>query len=467
MSKRRIKNQFTTGIMLVILSTTCGCSTPEKKDDFAGLIKAAQTARTSGHEDLAANCLKEAFEKLPAKDNAVRAQAINQIYPEILALAADLQKLGRFSLSKTILDKAIEIESECTIEGKQSAVAVKEETEKVGELEINLLKRADKSNELKAELKQLKHTTKDLVKQFHQGNYSVVAHEGRAHLEVLRKTRGVPSNAYCDARNLVIDSLVYEDNIPAAIKLLEDDVPELSNFKDEDLTNADDEAIEAALFLSPLLGQIGDLQVKIGKYDEAEKNAKRSFDLAQILGGKLHPTSAFSLTTLALVKRMKGQEKEALEYGKKAIPYYEKAKKRRGEMIRCLLLIAQSETALGQTHEAKKVFDRLVNQAEHRQDRGTSSIVMARAAAFYRAQGDEERYRNLSDKAIKFSSQKGEPRNSIVATYDALGEGAVRMSKFTEAERFYTTALKYADKFQKVSLEKKIEMCKRNRSVTS
>ncbi len=171
-------------------------------------------------------------------------------HPEVLALASDLRQSGRFSLSKTILDKAIEIESECTIEGKKSAIDVKAETEKTGDLELSLLKRADKVNELKGELKQLKHTTRDLMKQFQRGDYQSVARDGRAHLEVMRKTRGVASNAYCNARDLVVDSLLYEDKVKAAIKLLEDDVSELRDFKDEDLKNADEDAARVSNFFS-------------------------------------------------------------------------------------------------------------------------------------------------------------------------------------------------------------------------
>lgn len=467
MSNRRYSNFLPAALLLVILAATSGCSQPEKKDDFNALMKSAQSARASGHEDLAANCLKEAFDQLPAKDNAARAQSVNQIYPEILALATELRRSGRFSLSKTILDKAIEIEPECTIEGKKSAIDVKAETEKVGDLEINLLKRADKVNELKGELNQLKHTTKDLVKQFQRGDYELVARDGRAHLEVLRKTRGVASNAYCNARDLVVDSLLYEDKVPSAIKLLEDDATELRDFKDEDLKNADEDAAESALYLAPLLGQIASLQLTLGQYEEAEKNAERSFELAQTLGGKLNPTSASGLTTLAMIRRVRGQNKEALELSKKAMTYFVKGKKNRDALMRCRMTIAQAEAELGQTRNAKNDFDKLVDEAEGKGRTSIASVSTAMAAVFYRAQGEEKKYAELSGKAIKLASRKGESKASIHLMYETLGDGAVRMSKFSEAEGFYQIALKNAPKLLKGNLEKKIAMCKKNRSVTS
>lgn len=454
-------------LLLISLNVNSGCSGPAKKDDFAGLMKSAQAARSTGHEDLAANCLKDAFDHLPAKDNVARTQAVNQIYPEILALASDLRESGRFSLSKTMLDKAIEIESECTIEGRQSAVAVKVETEKMGDMELNLLKRADKTKDLRNELRQLKHTTKDLAKQFQQGDYEQVARDGRVHLELMRKTRGVASNAYCDARDLVVDSLLLKDNVAGAIKLLEDDVPELSNFKDEDLKNADEEAAEAALFLSPLLEQIAGLQLTMSKYDEAEKNAKRSYELAQTLGGKLNATSAASLVTLATIMRVRGKHTEALETAKTALPLFARAKKHRDSWERCLFTIAQTEADLGQDQKAKHDFFKLARAAESKPQRGVSSISLAAAAVYFRIQGDDEKYEELKDKAIGLASRKGEARASIEMVYEVLGDGAVRMSKFTQAEDFYQTALKYAASFQKEALEKKIATCKRNRSATS
>lgn len=467
MSRRRYSNILFFILLLVTLSSTSGCTQATKKEDFGSLIKSAQTARASGHEDLAANCLKEAFELLPPKESAARVQSINQIYPEILALASDLRQSGRFSLSKTILDKAIEIEPECTIEGKKSAIDVKAETEKVGDLELNLLKRADKVKELKGELKQLKHTTKDLLKQFQRGDYESVARDGRAHLEVMRKTRGVASNAYCNARDLVVDSLLYEDKAQSAIKLLEDDVSELRDFKDEDLKNADEDAAESALFLAPLLGQISNLQLTQGQFGEAEKNARRAFELAQTLGGKLNPTSASSLTTLAMIMRVRGQDKQALETAEKAMSYFAKGKKNRDALTRCRMTMAQAEAALGQTSNAKKDFDKLVKEAEGKEQNSIASVSMAQAAVFYLAQGDAVKYANLSEKAIKLASRKGESKASIQIMYETLGDGAVRMSKFSEAEGFYKIALKNAPQLLKENLEKKIAMCKKNRSVAS
>ena len=463
--RRFRKYLSSTTLALAFLITACSSGPP--KESFSSLLADAVQARTSGHEDRAANGLKEAFELLPERGNAERVSAVNQIYPEILALAAELRQLGRFSLSKTMYDKAIEIEPECTIEGKQSATALKDETEKVGDMELNLLKRADKAKELRQELKQLKHTTKDLAKQFNEGDYDLVAKDGRAHLEVLRKTRGATSNAYAGARRLVIDSLIFQDKIPQAIKLLEDDIPELSRFKDEDLKNADDEAVECTMFLSPLLAQIADLQLSLGRNDEAEKNAKRSLQLAKILGGKMGADAAFSQLILASIEKSKGKNKEALELARTALPSLSKSNKKRENWVRALLMIAQLESSLGKTQEAQRDFDKLIREARGRKQLGSAALSLAAAAAFYREQGQDSRFAELKDEAIAMVSRPAEPPNSVEQTYEILGDSAVRFSKFSEALGYFESALKASPKSQRERLEKKISMCKKNKSVAS
>ncbi len=198
-----------------------------------------------------------------------------------------------------------------------------------------------------------------------------------------------------------------------------------------------------------------------------EKNARRSFELAQTLGGKLNPTSASSLTTLAMIMRVKGKENEALSTAEKAMSYFEKGKKNRDALTRCRLTIAQAEAALGQASKAEKDFEKLVDEAQGKGQASMASVSLAQAAAFYRAQGDEKKYAVLSAEAIKLASRKGESKASIQIMYETLGDGAVRMSKFSEAERFYKIALKHAPELLKENLEKKIAMCIKNRSVSS
>lgn len=452
---------------LLILSFATGCGETAKKDNFAELITDGATARSAGHEDRAANSLKEAFELLPPQSDPKRVACVNKLYPETLALASALRQSGRFSLSKTMLDKAIEIESECTLPGKKSAIELRAETEKVGEMELSILKRADKAKELRHELKQLKLTTRDLVKQFDSGDFEQVARDGRAHLEVLRKTRGAASNAYCDARRLVIDSLLHQGNTEAALKLLEDDVPELNKFNDKDLANADEEAVESALFLSPLLAQIADLQLSLGRNAEAEKSAARSLQIAQVLGGKANPDAASSKLVLATILKEKGRDKEALELARDALPLLSKSKRQQASRVRCLYTVAQLEDSLGQKREAKRDFDKLIAEAESHEQRGTSGISLAIGAAFYRTLGDQQKYANLKDKAIKIAQRKSESPNSVRVIYETLGDSSVRFSKFSEALPYYEIALKNADRLQKERLEKKIAACKKNKSVAS
>jgi len=450
------------------LSFICGCAPAAKKtDDFTSLIKSSAQSRTSGHEDAAANDLKEAFDRLPASGAAERADCINKLYPEILELSVLLRQLGRLSLANTLLDKAIEIEPECTLRDKQSAVALKKETERVGEMEVALIKRADKARELRDGLKELKHTTRDLSKLFAKGDFEQVARDGRRHLELLRKSRGAASNAYCDARRLVVESLLQQDNVSGAIKLLEDDVNELSNFKDEDLRNADDEAVECAMYLSPLLGEIANLQVTIGKFDEAEKNVRRSFELARIMGGKAAPDSKGGQLAYAVILERRGMNKEALEAANTALPYFRRARANRSLRIRCLYTIAHLEDTLGRTKAAKKNYDRLIKEAKENPQPGSTSISLALAAAFYRNQGDDIAFSQLKDEAIRLAGRKGEPQSSIEIMYETLGDSSVRFSKFTEALDLYEKALNHSAEFQKENLQKKIDMCKKNKSVTS
>lgn len=443
-----------------------GCSSESKKDDLPALVKSSAKARAGGHEDAAANDLKEAFERLPQKGSARRIECINQLYPETIELSILLRQLGRLSLANTMLDKAIEIEPECTIQDKQSAVALKKETERVGEMEATLIKRADKAKELRDGLKELKHTTRDLSKLFARGDFEQVARDGRKHLEILRKSRGAASNAYCDARRLVVESMLQQDNIEGAIKLLEDDVNELSNFKDNDLRNGDEEAVESAMYLAPLLGEIANLEVTVGRFDEAEKNALRSFELAKIMGGKASPDSNGGQLAYAAILQSKGKNKEALDAANAALPFFQRSRANRALRVRCLYTIAHLQEALGNTKLAKKGYDHLILEAKENPQPGSSSISLALAAAFYRTQTENE-YSKLKDEAIKLASRKGEPKSSIQVMYETLGDSSVRFSKFTEAQSDYEKALKYAPEFQKENLQKKIDMCKKNRSVTS
>ena len=444
-----------------------GCSTEPKTDNFAALVKSSAKARTSGHEDAAANDLKDAFERLPQKGIAERTECINKLYPETIELSILLRQLGRLSLANTMLDKAIEIEPECTISGKQSAVALKKETERVGELEMTLIKRADKAKELRDGLKELKHTTRDLSRLFDKGDFEQVARDGRKHLEILRKSRGAASNAYCDARRLVVESMLQQDNIDGAIKLLEDDVNELSNFKDDDLRNGDEEAVESAMYLAPLLGEIANLEVTVGKFDEAEEKALRSFELARIMGGKATPDSNGGQLAYAIILQLKGKNKDALEAANAALPFFQRPRANRALRVRCLYTIAHLHEALGNTKLAQKGYDHLIREAQENPQPGSSSIALAMAAAFYRTHSEGVEYSKLKDEAIRLAGRKGEPQSSIQVMYETLGDSSVRFSKFTEGLNFYENALKHAPEFQKESLQKKIDMCKKNKSVTS
>lgn len=442
------------------------CTHERKDDDFAKLIKSAANSRTTGHEDAAANDLKEAFDRLPPEGNDGRIERINKLYPEIIELSILLRQLGRLSLARTMLNKAVEIEPECTVEGKKSAVALKDETERVGEMEITLIKRADRAAELRDELKELKQTTRGLSKLFAKGDFEQVARDGRRHLEILRRNRGAASDAYCDARRLVVESMLQQDNTDGAIKLLEDDVNELNRFKDEDLRNGDEDAVESALFLSPLLGEIANLQVTIGKYDEAERNAQRSFELARIMGGKATPGSTGGQLAYAAILQMRGQNKEALTAANLALPYFQRSRANRALRVRCLYTIAHLEELLGNTQAAKLNYVHLKKEAERNPQPGSTSISLALASAFFRTQGSAE-YLKLRDDAIKLAGRKGEPKSSIQVMYEILGDSSVRFSKYTEALEFYEKAMNHAPEFQKQNLQKKIDMCKKNKSVSS
>jgi len=453
--------------LLAVVCLFSSCSTAPKKDEFSDFINSSKKSRSLGHEDAAANDLKQAFDALAPKGKSGRVEQINLIYPEIIALSSELRQSGRFSLAKTMLDKAIQIQTECTLQDKKSAVLLKEETERVGELEISLIKRADKAKELRNELKELKQTTKGLAKLFGRGDFEQVARDGRRHLEILRKSRGAASNAYCDARRVVVESMLQQDNVTGAIKLLEDDIAELSNFTDQELHNADDAAVESAMYLAPLLGEIANLQVSIGKFDEAERNALRSLQLAGIMGGKANADSSGAHLALSIALKAKGNHKEALKVARKALPFFKRSKSNRLLRTRCLYTVAQLEDSNGLKKEAQRDYGRLVNEAERDPQPGASIVALASAAAFYRSEGDAGEYSRLKELAVRLAQKKGEPGSSIQVMYETLGDSSVRFSKFTEALGMYELALKNAPLSQKESLQKKIAMCKKNMSVTS
>ncbi len=173
-----------------------GCTNVPPKSDFNGLLKSSADARSIGHEDQAANDLKEAFDLLPQKSDPKREQAVNQLYTQILALAADLKKSGRLSLSNTMYEKAISIETECTLADKPSATDLRKETDEVFAQEEKILATASNTPDLRAKEKEFRHTSDILKKLYEKGEYRKVENEGIKHLESVRGMCGTDDTLY-------------------------------------------------------------------------------------------------------------------------------------------------------------------------------------------------------------------------------------------------------------------------------
>ncbi len=450
--------------MLVFLTTVLlfGCTSQEKKSDFAGLIQSSIKARSVGHEDLAANDLKEAFDALPPQGDPKRTPAVNQLYPEILELAAELRKSGRLSLSNTMYDKAIEIESQCTIAGKASATALKQDTEKVFDIEEKMLAGASTKPDLRAKEREFRHTSATLRKHFEKGEYRRVESEVTKHLESVRALCGTGDTIYDEARKVYIDTLLVQDKLTPALAILNRDVKELDTFTEDDLKNADTDAIQSAFFVCKTLCEIANLKIITGDFDEAEKTARRALQLANQIGGRVVLEKSLSQMTLADVLIRKGQSKEALASLKSSQNMLATIDTPMINRIHCYTLIAPLENSLGQKKDAKRDFDTLIGWIPGAPPDSELSLSLALAASFYRLQGDEKKYLSLKDRAVNLTLAKGVSKSDTERVFETLGDCSFQVSRFAEAADFYQKALRHSSQFQKEQLEKKIKNCKQN-----
>ncbi len=438
-----------------------GCTNAQTKSDFDGLLKSSATARSIGHEDLAANDLKEAFDLLPPKNDLKRVQRVNQLYPQLLALAADLRKSGRLSLSNTMYEKAIAIETECTLADKPSATDLRKETEDVFAQEEKILASATDKPDLRLKEMEFRRTSGILKKLFAKGEYRKVEAEGIKHSQSVRAMCGTDSALYDEARKVYIDTLLVQDKLAPALALLERDVKELDTFSEDDLKNADADAVQNAFFLCSALCEIAQLKTIIGELDDAEKTARRSLRLANILGGRMVLETALSQIVLADVLMKKGQNEEALALARSSYKLLGKIKSTPSDQIRALRIIAVLENSLGQKDLAKRDFSSLANLFTAYPRIRQSWISFPVAAAFYRSQGDKQGFLRLKDRAIKATLSKNISKFDTVAVFETLGDSAFQASEFSEAMSLYEKALQYSSKVRKDELEKKIERCKK------
>jgi tetratricopeptide (TPR) repeat protein len=448
-------------ISLTALLLIGGCTNAQTKSDFDGLLKSSATARSIGHEDLAANDLKEAFDSLPPNDDPKRVQRVNQLYPQLLALAADLKKSGRLSLSNTMYEKAMAIEAECTLADKPSATALRKETDEVFAQEEKILATASNTPDLRLKEKEFRNTSEVLKKLFAKGEYRKVETEGLKHSESVRALCGTDSALYDEARKVYIDTLLVQDKLAPALALLERDLKELDTFSEDDLKNADADAIQNAFFLCSTLCEIAQLKTIIGELDEAEKTARRSLRLVNILGGRMVLETALSQIVLADVLMRKGQNQEALVLARSSYKLLATIKSTPSDQIRAMRMIAVLENLLGQKDLAKRDFSNLANLFTAYPRIRESWISFAVAAAYYRAQGDKQGFLRLKDRAIKATLSKNISKFDVLTVFETLGDSAFQASEFSEALSFYEKALQYSSNFRKEELERKIERSKK------
>lgn len=451
-------------LILLSIFVLVGCTTTEEKSKFAGLIQSSIKARTIGHEDLAANDLKEAFELLPPQGDPKRVESVNQLYPEIIELARELAKSGRFSLSHTMYDKAIEIEKECTIAGKPSATALKQDTEKAFDTEEKILSHAASSNDLRSKEKQLNNTTDNLKQRFEKGEFLTVEPEAKKHLEVIRAAFGTDSPQYDEVRKILIDSQVRLDKLPEAMELLNRDEKELDTFALADLKNAQEDAVQNACFLSTTLCNKANLETIVGPLDEAEKHARRSLQLITTLGGTLRLEKAASEMALANVLSKKGDGKAALGLARSSEKMLVTVNGPKADRISCLSMICRLEDELGQKHQAESDFANLLAQVSQSPDLPESTMALANAAVFYRKHGDAASYSKLKERALSSATAKGQSKVAAQAVFETLGDSSFQASQFGEALDFYGKAMAYSSPFQMERIKTKIEDCKKRQA---
>lgn len=341
-SSLKVSKIFLLSSALVLFAA--GCAPVSNKPDISKLIKSSIEARAAGHEDLAANDLKEAYENLPASGTPGRVEAINQLYVPTLDLAADLRKSGRLSLSNTMYDKAIEIESECTIGGRASAKHLKRETEEVFEAEERIITTAGTSSAEKARTKALQHETESLERRVLTDDPKPLEAEALKHLDVIRNSFGIASFQYVDAVRVTGEILVKLNKAQSAVRILEVDSRQLSEPKVEIMKTGDIDAVQDLYFQIPLKSELAYLQIKTGQLDEAEKNARKSCELAKYVGGTMKSRLAVAQLTLASVLNVKGDKEGALRLLKETLPLL-KEEKLGKDSERCKMMVEQIEKA--------------------------------------------------------------------------------------------------------------------------
>ncbi len=449
--------------MTVVLSTTLfclvGCSNAEKKADVASLIKSSVEARLIGHEDLAANYIKEAFDSLPPVNTPQRVLAVDQLYSETLILAKDLRKSGRLSLSDTLYDKAIEIEQESTLSSKQSARKLKQETEKMFDIEENILVKATGSNDLRESENRLRKITKHLEMLLKQGDYAKVESDGQKHLQIVRNACGTGSPVYENARQVYVSALLRLGMSKQALDLMGSDAKELKSFSDKDLENADAEAIQNAYFLDRFLCEFANVQLQLGDLSGAEKSARQSVDLAGTLGGKMVLEKAYAMLALSRALKAQGEFKPALDLAASAMPMMEQHGAYLEDKVRCLQVIAEVEETLDLKKEAARDFNKLIEIALTSPVTGDSPLALAVASAYFRANGNEKKCLELKNKSIANAMSEGD-KFETRSVFKKLGDSARKASRTQEAVSFYEKALRYSSKSQEMEIKEKIASCK-------
>lgn len=457
------RNLTTSLLAAVVLFSMTGCGDDPRKANFEKLIKSSNKARSIGHEDLAANDLKEALELLPANATSERTKSINLIYPEILALAADLRKSGRLSLSKTMYDRAIAIERDCTLPDKASASALKKETENMLDIEENILTKATSTNDLKTKEAALEATTSKFRDALAAGDYATIHKDGMKHLERVRMVSGEAAQLYESIRKVVLNALRAEDKFADAIILLKRDAKALDTFTEEDLKSADTDSYQNAFFLCTTLCDLGQFQGAAGELQDAEASARRSIHLANTLGGKMLQETALSQIALSDLLRMKGQNEQALALAKNSLTLLEKANSGWGYRVRCLALSARIEDALGNKQSAEKICSSIVEINAETRAIDDTITSLAVAAAYFQKIGNEKKFSQAKELMIaKIMSPKA-TFYARQAAFEMLGDSTRNLSKFAEAVSYYQRALKYSSKEHKVKLEEKISDCKMNK----
>ncbi|HVK05594.1 MAG TPA: tetratricopeptide repeat protein [Armatimonadaceae bacterium] len=157
--------------------------------------------------------------------------------------------------------------------------------------------------------------------------------------------------------------------------------------------------------LPRLMGELAELHIRVGQYDEADDARSRALALREAIFGEMHPSVARSLDDLALVRKARGKIDEACDLHRRALRIWEATcGVGSPEVARCLTHIASVYIEEKRYADAEPLLERAVSvwQRTTNQDDLYSIVTLSCYGDLYRNTGrpDEAQGMELLAKAI-------------------------------------------------------------------